>query len=80
MFRKGNNYRPLLTITKVEYWYKKQSGTGAIYSCEYPEGTWRTLFITSNQVLEISDVSDITDVWLVFEDKTIGNKYLTPDG
>ena len=28
-------------------------------------------------MLEISDVSEITDVWLLFEDKTIGN--LTPD-
>ena len=30
-------------------------------------------------MLEISDVSEITEVWLVFEDKTIGNQYLTPD-
>ena len=37
------------------------------------------MFITSNEVLQISDVSEITDVWLVFEDKTIGNQLLTPD-
>ena len=74
-FRKVHNLIPALTICQVKY--KEKSGNGAIYGCEYPEGTFRTLFITS--CLEISNVNEITDVCLVFEDKTIGNQYLTPD-
>ena len=70
-----NNLNPSFTICEVKY--KEQSGNGAIYGCEYPKGTFRTLFITS--FLEISNVNEITDVRLVFEDKTIGNQYLTPD-
>ena len=68
--------RPVsFTLCPVKY--KEQSGNGAIYGCEYPEGTFRTLFITS--FLEISNVNEITDVCLVFDDKTIGNQNLTPD-
>ena len=64
---------PSPTICQVKY--EEQSGTGAIYGCEYPDGTFRTLFITS--FLEIPNKNEITDVCLVFEDKTI--QYLTPD-
>ena len=66
---------PSFTICQVKY--KEKSGDGALYSCEYPKGKIRTLFITS--YLEISNVNEITDVYLVFEDKTIGNQNLTPD-
>ena len=66
---------PSFTICRVIY--KEQSGNGTIYDCEYPKGTVRILYITS--FLEISNVNEITDVYLVFEDKTIGNQYLTSD-
>ena len=71
-FRNKHNLNPLFTICQVKY--KEHSGNGAIYDCEYPKGTFRTLFITS--FLEISDVNEITDVRLIFLDKTID---LTPD-
>jgi hypothetical protein len=71
----NHNLNPSFTICQVKY--KEQSDNGAIYGCEYPKGTFRTLFITS--FLEISNVNQITDVYLVFEDKTIGNQNLTPD-
>ena len=67
----------LSTICKIEY--KEKSGIGAIYKCEFPPGTWRTLFITSNEILEISHVSKITELRLEFKDSSIGNLYVTPD-
>ena len=51
--RPKNYFRPQSTICNIKY--KEQSGTGAIYGFEFPEGTWRTLFITCNQVLTISE-------------------------
>jgi hypothetical protein len=72
---RNQNLNPSFTICQVKY--KEQTANGAIYDCEYPKGTFRTLFITS--YLEISNVNEITDVCLVFEGKTIGNQYLTPD-
>ena len=52
---------------------------GAIYKYEFPEGTWRTLFITSYEIFDIYHVNDITELQIEFEDKTIGNLKLTPD-
>ena len=66
-----------VTTSICQVKYKSQSTNGAIYGYEYPEGTHRTLFITS--FLDISNVNEITDVRLLFEDKTIGNQNLTPD-
>ena len=68
---------PISTICKIEY--KKKHGIGAIYKLEFPRGTWRTLFITSYEVLDICNVSEITELQVKFEDHTIGNVYLTPD-
>ena len=59
--------------------YKEVTGVGAIYGCEFPKGTFRTLFVTSSQVLNISNVIEITNLELEFEDKNIGNLYITPD-
>jgi hypothetical protein len=42
--------------------YKDQSGTGAIYGYKSSEGMLRILFITCNQVLNISDVKEIVGV------------------
>ena len=74
-FRKFHNSNPPFAICQVKY--KEQSYNGAIYGCEFPEGTFRTLFITS--FLDISNLNEITGLNLVFEDITIGNHYLTPD-
>ena len=52
--RPKDYFRYQSTICKVTY--NEQSGTGAIYGYEFPEGTWRTLFITCNQVLNVLDV------------------------
>ena len=68
---------PSFTICKVQY--KEQFGIGAIYGCEYPKGTFRTLFITSYEVLKISNVDEVTHLCLIFEDRNIGNLYITPD-
>ena len=73
----GKELHPLSTICKIEY--KNKSGIGAIYKYEFPQGTWRTLFITSYEIFDISHVNDITELQLEFEDKTIGNLKLTPD-
>ena len=81
--QKVNYYRPKAyfrsqsTICHVRY--KEHSGTGAIYGFEFPEGTWRTLFITCNQVLNISNVIEIVGVRLEFKEETIGNVNMTPD-
>ena len=72
-----NHLSPSFTICKFKY--KEVTGIGAIYGCEYPKGTFRTLFITSYQMLEISDVNEVSNLMLVFEDKTIGNLFITPD-
>ena len=77
MYRKGNSFRPAFTICKFKY--KEVTGVGAIYGCECPYGTIRTLFITSYEMLEISNVNEVSNLLLVFEDKTIGNLYITPD-
>ena len=55
------------------------SGTDAIYGFEFPEGTWRTLFITCNQIVRISDVKEIVGIRLEFKEETIGNVDMTPD-
>ena len=68
-----------LSFSICKVCYKEKSGVGAIYGCEYPKGTFRTLFITSFQVLEIADVNEVTDLSLAFEDKNIGHLYITPD-
>ena len=75
--RPTDYFRSQSTICHVRY--KKHHGTGAIYGYEFPEGTWRTLFITCNQVLNISGVKEIVDVRLEFKDETIGNVDMTPD-
>ena len=72
-----NYFRPQSTICNIKY--KEQSGTGAIYGFEFPEGTWRTLFITCNQVLRISQRKEVVGLRLVFKDETIGNVDITPD-
>ena len=36
-----------------------------------PKGTFRTLIITSYEVLEISYVNEVANLFLVFEDNTI---------
>ena len=68
---------PSFTICKFKY--KEVTGVGAIYGCEYPEGTIRTLFIASYEALAISNVNEITNLRLDFEENTIGNLYITPD-
>ena len=69
-------FRPQSTICNVKY--KEQIGTGAIYGYEFPEETWRTLFITSNQVLSIADAKEVTGLSLEFKEDSIGND-VTPD-
>ena len=63
--RPKDYFRSQSTICHVRY--KEHSGTGAIYGYAFPEGTWRTLFITCNQVLNIFGVKEIVDVRLEFE-------------
>ena len=75
--RPKDYFRSQSTICKVIY--NKQSGTGAIYGFEFPEGTWRTLLITCNQVLNISNAKEIVGLKLKFKEKTIGNVVMTPD-
>lgn len=75
--QKRNYFRSESTICRVRF--KGQSGRGAIYGNEFPEKTWRTLFISSYQVLSISDISEITELRLVFKDQHLGNLDLTPD-
>ena len=72
-----NRLSPSFSICKFKY--KEGTGVGAIYGYEYPKGTFRTLFITSYEVLAISNVNEITNLKLDFEEKTIGNLYITPD-
>ena len=72
-----NNFNPQSTICNVEY--KEQTGTGAIYGYEFPEGTWRTLFITSYQVLTISNASEVTRLRVKFKEASIENVDITPD-
>ena len=55
--RPKQSFRPQSTICKVIY--KENSGTRAISEYEFPEGTWRTLFITCNQVLNVFDVKEV---------------------
>ena len=50
-----------------------------VVTCEFPKGTFRTLFITSNEVLDISNVNEVANLKLDFLDKNIGNMYITPD-
>ena len=75
--RPKDYFRSQSSICNVRY--KEESGTGAIYGYEFPEGTWRTLFLTCNQVLNISNVKEIVGVRLVFKEETIGNVDMTPD-
>ena len=55
--------------------YKEQSGNAAIYSCKYPEGTFRTLFITT--FLNIYNVNEITDVQRFFWTLDAGGENVT---
>lgn len=75
--RWSNHLRSQSTICTVIF--KNKSGIGAIYGYDSPEGTWRTLFITSFEVLSISDVKEITDLILIFKDGIIKNQNITPD-
>ena len=72
-----NRLSPSFTICKFKY--KEVTGVGAIYGCEFPGGAFRTLFITSYQVLEISNVNEIANMKIEFEDNTIGHLHITPD-
>ena len=76
-YSRPNNFNPNSTICKVIY--KGQTGTGAIYGFEFPEGTWRTLLITCHQVLTIFDANEVVDLRLVFKDESIGTVDMTPD-
>ena len=75
--RPKDYFCPQSTICKVIY--NEQSGTGAIYGFEFPEGTWRTLFVTCNQVVRISEAKQVVGIRLEFKDETIGNLDMTPD-
>ena len=55
-FSQNNFFRSQSSICSIEY--KFIYGTGAIIGLEFPEGTWRTLFITSFQVAPISDPNE----------------------
>ena len=46
---------------------------------ELPEGTWRTIFSTNNQVLRISKVKEIVGLRLLFKTESIDNVDITPD-
>ena len=74
--RQKDYFRPQSTICKVIS--NEQSGTGAIYGFEFPEETWRTLFITCNQVVRISEENEVVGIRLEFKDETIGNLDMTP--
>ena len=76
-YRGINEFQPLSTSTICKIEYKKKYGVGAIYRYEFPQGTLRTLLITSNEILDIFYVNDITELRLEFT--TIGNFYITPD-
>ena len=73
----GDEVKQLSTICKIEY--NEKSGIGAIYQYEFPRGTWRTLFITSYKILEVSHINDITDLELEFVNKTISKLSVTLD-
>ena len=68
-------FRHQSTICNVRY--KDQSGAGAIYGFQFPEGTWRTLFITCNQTVMISDVQEIDGLKLEFKEETVDNVNVT---
>ena len=76
-YRPKDYFRPQSTICNVKY--KDQSSIrGAIYGYEFPEGTWRTLFITLNQVLlGISEVKEVVGLRLSFTDMQYVD--ITPD-
>ena len=76
-YRKVDHLSPSFTICKFKF--KDVTGIGAIYGYEYPKGTFRTLFIASYEMLEISDVNEVSNLLLVFKDNAIGNLFLTPD-
>ena len=67
------------SICSVEY--HSHIGAGAFYRLQFPEteGNWRTLFITSNRVVPISNKSQVTGLKLIFESSSIRNLYITPD-
>ena len=73
----GDEVKQLSTICKIEY--NEKSGIGAIYQYEFPRGTWRTLFITSYKILEVSHINDITDLELEFVNKRISKLSVTLD-
>ena len=75
--RPKDYFRPQSTICRVRY--KEKSCTGAIYGYEFPEGTWRTLFIICNQVVRKSEAIEVVGIRLEFKDETIGNLDMTPD-
>ena len=70
-------FRPQSSICSIEY--KSQNATGFIIGLEFPESTWRTLFMTSFQVAPINNPNEVTNLKMVFEDKTIGNVNWTPN-
>ena len=76
-FSQNDYFRPQSSICSVEY--KSRHGIGAIVRLEFPEDTWRTLFMTSFHVAPINDPNEITSLKVIFEDKTIGNLNWTPD-
>ena len=76
-FSQNDYFRPQSSICSVEY--KSRHGTGAIIGLEFPEDTWRTLFMTSYQVAPINDPNEITNLKVIFEDKTIGILNWTPN-
>ena len=67
------------SICSVEY--NSHIGAGAFYRLKFPEteGNWRTLFITSNRVVPISNKSQLTGLKLIFESSSIRNLNIIPD-
>ena len=73
----SDEVKQLSTICKIEY--NEISGIGAIYQYEFPRGTWRTLFITSYEILKVSDINDFPNLELEFENKRISKLSVTSD-
>ena len=68
---------PSNSICLVESQHYPTKGTGAIYTLHLTKGDKCTLFITSSQVLPISNKEEITGLKLTFEENKIQNP--TPD-
>ena len=76
---KRGYFQPQSSICYVDSLVVKLTGTGFLIKLEYPENTWRILFMTCYHVAKITQPNEVTGLKLIFGDNTIGNVNLTPD-